>query len=226
MECQPKWLQSGLPHNVRLGHMLAYLWENKWFAAAVLGGLAIFIGLIDHWSARNALDARTDLMHGQYASALEKYKRSADKGDPTAQNSLGNIYYLGLGVDRDYERAAHWYERAAINGNEPALVNMGILYFQGNGVKRDLLKAFAWFRLGEKANRKSAETHMKYLAGINLITPNMIQKAKELYHDVASLTSHTDTGLESFKTQPHLPTSENDRRIQKIERDTVEQSSQ
>lgn len=194
--------------------MLDYLSANKWSSIAIIGGLVLFVGLINHWAHKNAAAAKTDLLYGHYQSAFEKYKRAAEKGNGDAQNTLGNIYYMGLGVERDYKQAAHWYERAAINGSKAALINMGIMHFQGLGVKQDLLRSFAWFRLGGKAGRKSAETHMKYLSGINLITPNMIQKAKEIYGDVASLTKESATHLHSFERQPHLPPLENDRRIQ------------
>lgn len=193
--------------------MLDFLTANKLLSTALIAGLAAFFALTSYWAARNAADASTDMLYGYYESAFEKYQRAAKKDDAIAQNSLGNLYYLGLGVERNYKMAAHWYERAAINDNKPALINMGILHFRGQGVKSDLLRAFAWFRLGDRAGQKGADIHLQYLTGINLITPNMMQKAKKIYSDVASLTTKTNSHLESFKSQPHLPTTDDDLRI-------------
>lgn len=193
--------------------MLDYLTSHKWHSLAIIVGLALLYSLTGYWSEKNAATAHSDLLNGHYASAFEKYYKAAKDGDPDAQNALGNMFYMGFGQKRDYAKAYVWYRQAAINGNKPALINMGILYFQGLGVKQDLLKSFAWFRLGGIAGRESAETHLKYLSGINLITPNMIQEAKRIYGDVASLTKQSDSKLHSFESQPHLPPTENDRRI-------------
>lgn len=203
--------------------MLDFLTANKLLSTALIAGFAAFFGLTSYWAARNAADARTDMLYGHYEYAFEKYQRAAKKGDAAAQNSLGNLYYMGLGVKRNYDSAAYWYKRAAINNNKPALINMGVLHFQGRGVKSDLLKAYAWFRLGDKAGQKGAIIHLKYLTGINLITPNMMQKAQQIYKDVASLTRKTDTKLHSFKGQPHLPTSDDDRRIRPTQGNTETQ---
>ena len=38
-------------------------------------------------------------------------RRAAEKGDPRAQGTLGYMYALGRGLERDDEQAQYWLER-------------------------------------------------------------------------------------------------------------------
>lgn len=174
--------------------MLSYHLNNKWHLAAGTCGLVVFFGLIGHWAYRNAADPRKDLLQGNYTSALEKYKSTANDGDPAAQNTVGNFYYLGLGVERDYEEAARWYLRAAKKNEGAALLNLGILHKHGFGVKQDVVKAFAYFRLADKARIDSAEIHKKFLTRMNYITAHMVEAARTDYGELHSLIKHTKIG--------------------------------
>lgn len=175
--------------------MLQYLLNNKWLTATIICGFAIFLGLVGHWAKRNAADPRENLLQGEYASAFEKYERSAKTGDPAAQNTLGNIYYLGLGVKPDFEEAAQWYLRAAKRGEGYALLNLGILHRHGLGIEKDVVKAFACFRLAKQAGIKNAEDHMNFLTRMNQITAHMVQAAMKNYKDLPSLTKNIKIGV-------------------------------
>jgi TPR repeat protein len=71
----------------------------------------------------------------------------AQKGDPTAQNTLGVMLATGSGVAQDYKEAAKWYDKAAQQGVAIAQANLGHLYEQGWGVPRDNGAAAVWYRL-------------------------------------------------------------------------------
>ncbi len=45
----------------------------------------------------------------------------AEKGDAEAQNSVGNAYRDGDGVEQDLKKALVWYKKAAEQGNEKAI---------------------------------------------------------------------------------------------------------
>ncbi|KAK8835009.1 hypothetical protein M9Y10_020614 [Tritrichomonas musculus] len=70
--------------------------------------------------------------------------------EPFALVNLGNIYYNGIGVVRDYPRAKYYYEKAAKHNNSIAIHNLGTMYFNGNGVVKDYGKAREYFE--ESAN--------------------------------------------------------------------------
>ena len=68
-------------------------------------------------------DPNADLVYGAYQRGLYKTafdlatRRAQEKGDPKAMTMLGELYANGLGVKRDYVKAADWYKRAADAGD-------------------------------------------------------------------------------------------------------------
>ena len=47
--------------------------------------------------------AQEAVQRNDYATAYKLYTDNATKGDAFAQNELGQLYYQGKGVERDYE---------------------------------------------------------------------------------------------------------------------------
>ena len=56
-----------------------------------------------------------------YEKSLEWYVRGASKGRAEAQYTMGEMYYFGRRVKKDYAKAAEWYAKAAAQGYEPAI---------------------------------------------------------------------------------------------------------
>lgn len=87
---------------------------------------------------------------------IEILRNAAEKGDASAQFTLGRIY-AGLRLDiknpkyyndftmqnskPDYERAAYWFHESASQGNPLATANLAQCYRLGLGVEKDLVKA-------------------------------------------------------------------------------------
>src|SRR5260370_768615 len=84
---------------------------------------------------------------GDYAIALQSYRKAADQGDARAQNNLGAMYESGRGVPQNYTEAMKWYRLAADQGNARAQVNLGIMYGKGQGTPKNYAEAMKWFRL-------------------------------------------------------------------------------
>lgn len=74
------------------------------------------------------------------------YKKQAKKGDVAAQFHLGECYYNGSGVEKNYEKAVKWYLEAANSGNPEAQYTMGRCYEKGVGVSRNKEKAKEWYK--------------------------------------------------------------------------------
>ncbi|MGH6830270.1 MAG: tetratricopeptide repeat protein, partial [Methylocella sp.] len=55
-------------------------------------------------------------VHHDYALAAYWLTRAADAGHPAAQSFLGQLYFDGLGVARDYVQAYVWFSLAEANG--------------------------------------------------------------------------------------------------------------
>lgn len=56
------------------------------------------------------------------------------KGNPMAQEHMGYLYKLGLGVPQSYKRALAWYERSAQQGGGSSMTVLAYFYLHGLGV--------------------------------------------------------------------------------------------
>ena len=72
--------------------------------------------------------AQEAVQRNDYATAYKLYTDNATKGDAFAQNELGQLYYQGKGVERDYEQARIWFEKAATQNNVGGQSALGELY--------------------------------------------------------------------------------------------------
>ena len=82
---------------------------------------------------------------GDYAKAVELFRKAAEQGNADAQFNLGQMYDQGKGVKQDYAKAVAWYGKAAEQGDAYAQYNLGVAYREGLGVKQDYDKAADWF---------------------------------------------------------------------------------
>jgi TPR repeat protein len=73
--------------------------------------------------------------------------KAAEQGYPQGQFNLGAFYTYGLGVPRDYTKAAFWNRKAAEQGDAAAQFNLSVLYEEGLGVPRDKVEALKWLLL-------------------------------------------------------------------------------
>jgi TPR repeat protein len=69
----------------------------------------------------------------------------AEKGDAEAQLRLASMYASGVGVTKDYGKAAKWHRKAAEQENRLAEYELGLDYAKGLGVKPDAEEAANWF---------------------------------------------------------------------------------
>lgn len=66
------------------------------------------------------------------------------QGDAGAQATLGQMYYRGEGVPKDFARAFKWTQRAAVQRHAGAQLALALMYARGDGVRRDPANAFVW----------------------------------------------------------------------------------
>lgn len=65
---------------------------------------------------------------GEFKSAKIFYDRAAEKGNPYAENRLGELYLFGFGVKKDINQAKYWFERSAQTGYYFPQVALGAIY--------------------------------------------------------------------------------------------------
>lgn len=70
-----------------------------------------------------------------YKAALHNLEAAADHGNARAQYLLGNMYFGGAGVPKDYARAIRWWRRASLQDNLKAITALGNAYWIGIGAR-------------------------------------------------------------------------------------------
>jgi len=95
------------------------------------------------------LEEARDLMEaGEFVAAREMFEVLARSGNADAEELIGVMYALGLGVERDDERAFEWYLRASMKGHPGAQSGIGWYYEVGRGIPEpDLVRAYLWYAL-------------------------------------------------------------------------------
>ena len=83
---------------------------------------------------------------GNYAKALEQFKRSADLNYPLAKWSVGSLFEKGQGTSANLTEANSWYRKAAEQGVINAQLSLGYNLATGRGVAKDEVEAVTWFR--------------------------------------------------------------------------------
>ncbi len=162
----PEFLRARLgrfaPH--ALGLLLA--------VAAAIGYLA-WSGMHSDWTA--ALES------GDYRTAAKLMLERVDADDPAMHRQLGNLYYLGLGVERDYARAARYYSMAAFAGDLAAQVNLGHLYGNGLGLPKDGQLAYAWYNIASTSGDEMAQEYISQMLKEYKLTPLLVYQLNARY---------------------------------------------
>ncbi|SFS13701.1 hypothetical protein SAMN05444714_1592 [Yoonia litorea] len=99
--------------------------------------------------ARADMETARDLMEaGEFEQARALFEIYARSGNAEAEEWIGVMYALGLGVEQDDERAFDWYLRASLKGHPGAQSGLGWYYEVGRGIPApDLVRAYLWYAL-------------------------------------------------------------------------------
>ncbi len=111
---------------------------------------------------------------------------AADHGRATAQEALGVLYVLGIGVGVHSNEAAEWYQKAANQGYAEAQKNLGFLYQNGNGVPKDPSKAAELYQKAADQGNAVAQDHLGILYQNGLGVAKDLSRAVELYQKAAN----------------------------------------
>jgi len=111
--------------------------------------LSICLLLAAAGPAAAGVEKGRDLMEaGRFEEAMKTLAGPARSGNADAEELIGMMYALGLGVERDDVRAFEWYLRAAMKGHAGAMSGVGWYYEVGRGLPApDLVRAYMWYAL-------------------------------------------------------------------------------
>jgi TPR repeat protein len=100
-------------------------------------------------SANSALEQARDLMEdNRFEDARSALMPLARSGNADAEELIGVMYAMGLGVKRDDRRAFEWYLRSSMKGHPGAQSGLGWYYEVGRGLPApDPVRAYLWYTL-------------------------------------------------------------------------------
>lgn len=129
------------------------------------------------------IETARDLMEaGRFAEAMEAFLPAARSGNADAEELIGVMYALGLGVERDDQRAFEWYLRSAMKGHPGAQSGVGWYYEVGRGMPGpDLVRAYMWYLLSAIGGDPDAAISLEEIQ--KKMTAEEIEKATLLADD-------------------------------------------
>ena len=129
------------------------------------------------------IEGARDLMEaGKFAEAREALLPFARSGNADAEELIGVMYALGLGVEKDPERAFEWYLRSSMKGHPGAQSGIGWYYELGIGMPApDLVRAYLWYALSSIGGDPDAVDSLEQLQ--NRMTKDEIARAQVLVND-------------------------------------------
>jgi TPR repeat protein len=100
-------------------------------------------------------------------AAIRSYRSSSEQGFVLAQIRLGDVYFGGKGVAKDYVEARKWYEKASTQlqpyAQSYAQSQLGWLYDNGLGVQQDYDRAYKLYRVAAEQGDPSAQVRLGWL---------------------------------------------------------------
>ncbi|MFK7993525.1 MAG: tetratricopeptide repeat protein [Granulosicoccus sp.] len=129
------------------------------------------------------LEKARDLMEsGEFKSAMQALQPAAVSGNAEAEELIGVMHAMGLGVPRDDVRAFEWYLRASLKGHAGAQSGIGWYYEVGRGVEApDLVRAYAWYVLSAIGGDPDAAISQEEV--IKKMSDAQIEQAHKLIDD-------------------------------------------
>lgn len=107
---------------------------------------------------------------GNYDQARIYFEEALKEGNAVAACKLGNLYYNGLGVEKDYKRAVKYYEQGEKMGDIDSTAYLGMCYYWGKGVEINLELSAYYSEKAAKAGNKDAmfDTGLNYQRGLGV----------------------------------------------------------
>ena len=146
--------------------------------------LLMFFGLIlGAGQARAGLEeGKAAMVANDFKTAMAEFLPAAQAGNADAEELIGVLYAMGLGVERDDRRAFDWYLRASLKSHPGAQSGVGWYYEVGRGLPApDLVRAYAWYTLSAIGGDPDAAISQEEIA--KKMTPDQIAEALALIDD-------------------------------------------
>jgi TPR repeat protein len=157
--------------------------ENMTPLRSAVAALCILVGTAMTSPAHAEIEEARDLMEsGKFEEAKDALWPAARSGNADAEELIGVMYAMGLGVERDDQRAFEWYLRSAMKGHPGAQSGVGWYYEIGRGMPApDLVRAYMWYTLSAIGGDPDAAISLEEV--VKKMTAEEIEKAHILVAD-------------------------------------------
>lgn len=144
--------------------------------------LVLFAFLMGTAPAFAEIETGRDLMEtGDFTAAFEVFWPAALSGNADAEEFIGVMYAMGLGVEQDERRAFEWYLRSAMKGHPGAQSGIGWYFEVGIGTQIDLVRAYMWYNLSAIGGDPDAAISLETI--VTKMTSDEINAAHILVND-------------------------------------------
>lgn len=127
-------------------------------------------------------EARDMMETGKFKDAYEELWPAARSGNADAEELIGVMYAMGLGVVQDDQRAFEWYLRSAMKGHPGAQSGVGWYFEIGRGLAApDLVRAYLWYTLSAIGGDPDAAISLEEV--VKKMTQDEIDKSHILIND-------------------------------------------
>lgn len=135
------------------------------------------------FAAHADIEKARDLMEAnRFEEAMNELLPAARSGNADAEELIGVMYAMGLGVKRDDMRAFEWYLRSAMKGHAGAQSGVGWYYEVGRGMPApDLVRAYMWYVLSAIGGDPDAAISQEEV--VKKMSSEQIEKAHVLIND-------------------------------------------
>lgn len=151
--------------------VLYYLFKYKGFKRTLLSIVKffgfLFVYLLFLYVLAAEMSSSTDSIEGKaiVETGIEEVDVAqmevlAGDGSIYHQTNLGWIYYVGDGVERNYEKAIYWTKMAADEGFHYAINNLAVFYDEGKAFEEDDQKAFELYLKAAKLGLERAQSNV------------------------------------------------------------------
>jgi uncharacterized protein len=133
------------------------------FLATMLCGMACFgIEAREKSSeAANSYHSAIDIGDDAYKESISLATEAADAGDPSGLCILGDFYYIGFAVKKNFVKSFKLREEAAKKNHLQAKLLIGGMYAKGIGVAKDKNKSLFWFKEAIKASKNPYDANIR-----------------------------------------------------------------
>lgn len=126
--------------------------------------------------------ARQLMENSQFEEAFAALEPAARSGNADAEELIGVMYAMGLGVEKNDVRAFEWYLRSAMKGHPGAQSGIGWYFETGRGLAApDLVRAYLWYTLSAIGGDPDAKLTLEDL--VPRMTAEQIDEGRKLVLD-------------------------------------------